>query len=35
MKTTITIRVPRYKVTHTGRIIKTGTTTRHVRIKRK
>lgn len=32
---TITVRIPRYKVTRTGRVVKTGTTTRHVRIRRK
>ena len=28
-----TIKVPKYKVTKTGRIVKTGTTTKRVRIK--
>ena len=32
---TITVRIPRYRVTRTGRVVKTGTTTRHVRIRRK
>lgn len=35
MKTTVTVRIPRYKVTRTGRVIKTGTTTRHVHIRKK
>ena len=35
MKTTVTVRIPRYKVTRTGRIDKTGTTTRHVHIRKK
>lgn len=30
---TVTVRVPRYKVTKTGRVVKTGATVRHVRIK--
>ncbi len=30
---TITVRFPRYKVTRTGRVVKTGTTTRRVRIR--
>lgn len=32
---TITVRIPRYEVTRTGRVVKIGTTTRHVRIRRK
>lgn len=35
MKTTVTVRIPRYKVTRTGRVVKTGTIIRHVRIKKK
>ncbi len=35
MKTTVAVRIPRYKVTRTGRIVKTGTTIRHVHIKKK
>lgn len=35
MKTTVTVRIPRYKVTRAGRIVKTGTTTRHVHIRKK
>lgn len=35
MKTTVIVRIPRYKVTRTGRIVKTGTTTRHVHIKKR
>lgn len=29
----ITIRLPKYRVTKTGRIVKTGTTIKHVRVK--
>lgn len=32
---TIAVRIPRYRVTRTGRIVKTGTITRHVRIRKK
>lgn len=32
---TVTVRVPRYKVTKTGRVVKTGTTVRHVCIRTK
>lgn len=35
MKTTVTVRIPRYKVTRTGRVVKTDTIIRHVRIKKK
>lgn len=35
MKTTVTVRISRYKVTRTGRVIKTGTTTHHVHIRKK
>lgn len=35
MKTTVTVRIPRYKVIRTGRVIKTGTIIRHVYIRKK
>lgn len=35
MKTTVTVRIPRYKVTRNDRIVKTGKTTRHIHIRKK
>lgn len=35
MRTMVTVRIPRYKVTRTGRIVKTGTTVRRVHIRKK
>lgn len=32
---TVVVRIPRYKVTRTGRVVKTGTTIRHVHIKKR
>lgn len=32
---TVVVRIPRYKVTRTGRVVKTGTTIRRVHIKKR
>lgn len=32
---TVKVRIPKFRVTKSGRVVKTGTVTRHVRVKRK
>lgn len=35
MRKCITVKVPRFRVTSTGRVVKTGTVTKHVHVKTK